>query len=79
VQRECALDPHPERLFADREGLPHAAALAPDHDPLEYLRTATRALDDLKVDPNAVTRLEDGHAAQLGALEAFDDARHDGR
>jgi hypothetical protein len=31
------------------------------------------------VHTNAITRLEGGHAAQLGALEAFDDAGHDGR
>ena len=54
-----------------------AAALAPHHDPLEYLSTATRALDDLKVHSHTVARLEGRDAAQLSALEAVDDTGHE--
>ena len=74
VQRERALHADAERLLADGEGLARAAALALDHDALEDLGAAARALDDLEVHPHAVARLEDGDAAQLGALDAFDDA-----
>jgi hypothetical protein len=51
-------------------------ALALDHNALEYLGAATRALDDLKVDADAVTRGEVRDAAQLSAFEAFDDGAH---
>jgi hypothetical protein len=73
VQRERPLDPHPERLLADRERLAHAGALTPDHDPLEHLRPAAVALHDLEVDADSVARLEHRDAPQLSSLEAFDD------
>src|SRR4029077_642056 len=76
MQRERALDADAERLLADREGLAHAVALALDHDALEHLRAATRALDHLEVDPHAVARVERREAAQLRALEALDDRAH---
>ena len=43
---------------------------------LEDLGPAPGALHDLEVHAHAVTRLEDGNAAQLSALEAVDDAGH---
>ena len=76
VQRERALDADAERLLADREGLAHAVALALDDDALEDLRAAARALDDLEVDAHAIARVEGRDAAQLGALEAFDNRAH---
>src|SRR4051794_24655747 len=76
VHGERALHADAERLLADGERLAHAVALALDHDALEDLRAATRALDDLEVDADAIARLEPGNAAQLGALEAFDDSAH---
>ena len=51
-----------------------AAALALDHDALEHLGAAAGALDDLEVHAHAVPGLEGRHAAQLGALEAVDEA-----
>ena len=47
-----------EGLLADGEGLTDALTLALDHDTLEDLRAAARALDDLEVDAHAVARLE---------------------
>ena len=76
VHRERALDADAEGLLADGEGLAGAVALALDDDALEDLRTATRALDDLEVDADAVAGLEVGDAAQLRALEAVDDGAH---
>src|SRR3954470_21601786 len=76
VHGERALHADAERLLADGERLASAVALALDHDALEDLRAATRALDDLEVDADAIARLEPGNAAQLGALEAFDDSAH---
>ena len=79
MQRERALHADAEGLLADGERLAGAAALALDHDALEDLGPAARALDDLEVDAHAVARLEGGHAAQLGALDAVDDAAHERR
>src|SRR3954465_13350891 len=76
VQGECALDADAEGLLADREGLAHAFTLALDDHALEDLRAAPRALDDLEVDLDAVSGLEAGDAAQLGALEGVDDGAH---
>src|SRR3954454_23960318 len=76
VQRERALDADAEGLLADGEGLADALALALDDHALEDLRTATRALDDLEVDLDAIPGLEAGHAAQLRALERVDDGAH---
>ena len=53
-----------------------AVALALDDDALEDLGAAARALDDLEVDADAVAGVELRDAAQLGALEAFDDGAH---
>src|SRR3954465_9858178 len=76
VQRERPLDTNAEGLLADREGLAHAFTLALDDHALEDLRAAPRALDDLEVDLDAVSGLEAGDAAQLGALEGVDDGAH---
>src|SRR5262245_59505779 len=77
MQRERALDANAEGLLADREGLAHPLALAIDDHAFEDLRAAPRALDDLEVDLDAVTRLEAGNAAQLCALERVDNGAHD--
>ena len=58
VHRERPLDPDPERLLADRERLPRAAALAGDHDALEDLGPPAGALDHLEVDAHPVARRE---------------------
>src|SRR4051812_33325341 len=76
VQGKRALDADAEGLLADREGLAHPFALALDHDALEDLRAAPRALDDLEVDLHAVPGLEAGDAAQLRALEGVDYRAH---
>ena len=76
VHGERALHADAERLLADGEGLAQAGALALDHDALEHLGAAAVALDDLEVHPHAVTRLEGGDAAQLGALDVVDDTAH---
>ena len=76
VHGERPLHADAEGLLADREGLAHPLALALDDDALEDLRAATRALDDLEVDLDAVAGLEPGDAAQLRALEAVDDGAH---
>ena len=72
VERERALDADAEGLLADREGLAHPLALALDHDALEDLRTAARALDDLEVDLDAVTR---PGSAGRGAAECARECR----
>ena len=51
-------------------------ALALDDDALEDLRAATRALDHLEVDADAVAGLELRDPAQLRALEVVDDGAH---
>ena len=66
VHGKRSLDTHAERLLADGESLARAAALALDHDALEDLGTAPRALDDLEVDLHAVAGLEVGHACAAG-------------
>src|SRR3954452_18385398 len=76
VHGERALHADAERLLADGERLAHAVALALDHHALEDLRTATRALDDLEVDADAVARVEAGNPPQLGALKGVDDGAH---
>ena len=77
VHREGALDPDAKGLLAHGEGLTGAMALALDHHALEHLHAAPGALDDLKMDLHAISRREVGHAAQLRALDSFDDAAHD--
>ena len=68
VHRERALHADAEGLLADREGLAHALALALDDDALEDLRTAARALDDLEVHLQAVSRPgSGGHGAAVRA------------
>src|SRR3954466_1180262 len=73
VQRERALHADAEGLLAHGEGLPDAPALALDADALEAVGAAARPLDAREVALGAVARLELRNAAQLGALEAFDD------
>src|SRR5581483_7593623 len=65
-------------LLAHRERLAGAVPLALDHHALEDLHAAARALDHLEVNLHAVARGEVRNAAQLGALDCFDDAAHDG-
>jgi hypothetical protein len=70
MERERALDADAERLLADREGLPHAGALALDDDALEDLDAAALSLDHLEVDANRVAGLEDRQVgSQLALLE----------
>src|SRR3954447_6217119 len=76
MQGERTLDPDAEGLLADGEGLADPLALALDDHALEDLRAATRALDDLEVDLDAIPGLEAGHAAQLRALERVDYGAH---
>src|SRR3954447_20582591 len=76
MQGKRALDADAEGLLADREGLAHPFALALDHDALEDLRAAPRALDDLEVDLHAIPGLEAGDATQLRALEGVDYGAH---
>ena len=76
VHGERALHADAEGLLADREGLARTVSLALDHHAFEDLRAATRALDNLEVDADAIARLEAGDAAQLGALKGFDDSAH---
>src|ERR1700677_2741676 len=77
VHREHSLDTNAERLLADRESLARAMPLALDHDALEDLHTATGALDHLEMDLHAIARREVGNAAQLRALDGFDNAAHE--
>jgi hypothetical protein len=77
VQRERPLHADAEGLLADRERLADAVALALDHDALEHLGAASRALDHLEVDAQAVARVELGDAPQLCAFEAVDDGAHE--
>ncbi len=79
VHREHALHADAEGLLAHGERLARAVALALDHDALEHLHAAARALDHLEVDLHAVARREVGDAAQLRALDGFDDAAHERR
>jgi hypothetical protein len=72
VDGERPLDADAEGLLADGERLAGSVALALDDDALEDLGPAAGALDDLEVDTQAIARLEVGDAAQLSALEAFD-------
>ena len=76
MQGKRALHAHAEGLLAHGEGLARAVALALDHDALEHLHAAARALDDLEVDLDPVSRREAGNTAQLLALDAVDDAAH---
>src|SRR4051794_25392486 len=76
MQRERALDTDAEGLLAHGERLPYTFALALDDDALEDLRAATRALDDLEVDPHPIAGGELRDPAQLRALEAVDDGAH---
>ena len=78
VHREHALDADAEGLLAHRERLARAMTLALDDDALEHLHAAAGALDHLEVDLDAVARREVGDAAQLRALDGFDNAAHDG-
>src|SRR5205085_2193426 len=76
VHRKGPLYPNAEGLLAHGERLAYAVALALDHDPLEHLRPAPRALDHLKMHPHPVTGVEDRHAAELSALQAVDQGAH---
>jgi len=76
VHREHALDTDAKGLLADRERLTRAVPLALDHDALEDLHTPAGALDHLKMNLHAIARREVGNAAQLRALDGFDDAAH---
>src|SRR4029079_479414 len=76
VERERPLDADAERLLPHREGLARAGSLPLEHDPLEDLHAAARALDDLEVHAHRVAGLEARHVAQLGALEVLDDVAH---
>ena len=77
VQRERPLHPDPERLLADREGLPGAGALPTQDDSLEDLGAAAAALDYLEVDAHAIAGAEGGKPRpQLATLDAVDDAAH---
>ena len=76
VQRERPLHADAEGLLADGERLPGAMALALDHDALEHLGAAPRALDDLEVHAQTVTGVERGDPAELRSLQAFDDCAH---
>src|ERR1700729_3960683 len=76
VHGEHALDPYAKRLLAHREGLASSMALTLDDHTLEHLDTATGTLDDLEVDAHAIAWPEVGDAAQLLALNAFDDCAH---
>ena len=77
VDREGALDADAERLLADRERLPRAAALAPDHDPLEHLGAPPRPLDHLEVHPHPVAGGKARDLPQLALLDALDDRAHE--
>jgi hypothetical protein len=77
VHRERALHADAEGLLAHGERLARAMSLALDHDSLEDLHAAAGALDHLEVDAHAVAGREGGYAAQLRALDCFDDAAHD--
>ena len=76
VHGEHALHAYAEGLLAHGERLARAVALALDHDALEDLHPTARALDDLEVHLDAVAGREVGNAAQLRALDGFDDAAH---
>ncbi len=78
MQREHPLHADAERLLAHGESLARAMALALDDDALEDLHAAAGALDHLEVHLDAVARREARDAAQLRALDGFDDAAHDG-
>ena len=77
VHRERALDADAEGLLAHRERLARAVALALDHDALEDLHAAAGPLDHLEVDLQAIAGREVGNAAQLRALDGFDDGAHE--
>jgi hypothetical protein len=70
------LDADAKRLLADGEGLPRAGPATRDHDALEHLRPAPRALDHLEVNPHPVPGGEARHALQLALLDAVDDRAH---
>src|SRR3954452_24764711 len=77
VHRERPLYADAERLLAHGEHLPHARALALDHDALEDLDATPFALDHLEVDTHGVPRLElRDSVAQLRAFEFLDDLAH---
>src|SRR4051794_27586123 len=79
MQREGPLDTDSERLLSDREGLPRTVSLPLQHHPFEHLGAAPIALDHLEVDADAIARREAGQVRlQLAALDAVDDAAHEG-
>jgi hypothetical protein len=73
VHGERALDADAEGLLAHGEGLASPMSLTLDDDALEDLGALARALDDLEVHAQAIARLKCRDAAQLSALETFDD------
>src|SRR5690606_15545025 len=77
VHGEGALDTDAVADLADREGLPGARALPPDHDALEDLDTGPVALGDPDVHVERVARAEVGNiGAQLGLLKLLDSGVH---
>jgi hypothetical protein len=58
MQRERPLNADAKGLLADGERLANARALAAQHYALEDLGAFPRALDHLKVDANAIARIE---------------------
>src|SRR5207244_10911952 len=72
MERERPLHADAERLLPHGERLAGTGSLPLEHDSLEDLNAASRALDHLEVDTNRVPRLEARHVAQLGAFEVLD-------
>ena len=80
VQRERALHADPERDLADREGLAHAAAGAPDDDALEDLDALAVPLDHADVHLHGVTGAERGEIrAQERLLDQIGRVHGNGR
>ena len=74
--REHALDADAEGLLAYGERLAGPVSLTLDDDTLEHLHAPASALDHLEVNLDTVAGREGGDAAQLRALDGFDDAAH---
>src|SRR5262249_21738269 len=76
VQRERALDAHPERVLADGERLADARPLPLQDDALEDLDPLARALDDAELHANGVARLATGDLTHLAGLDRLDAGAH---
>src|ERR1700710_2828332 len=77
MQREGPLDADAKGLLADREGLAHAGALAPQHDALEDLGAFARSLDHLEVNAHTIAGAEGGKTLpQLVTLDFVDYGAH---